>query len=171
MRTARSFTAERQQLWTKGRDAGHISTWFRSAPMRRRQHPGADRPCRPDLQHGRRVVLCRGAPHGGEQLAFLSQLEATIAKRIVEQPRTATRRASTAQGPGPFAQNPARKGVELALAAVSRDDDAVWRKAPTSFTPAAVAQGARPVGRAGGRRTRVAAPLQPRLRVSRAPRS
>jgi phosphoribosyl-ATP pyrophosphohydrolase/phosphoribosyl-AMP cyclohydrolase len=55
--------------------------------------------------------------------AFLASLEATIARRITEQPEGSYTARLHASGIGRIAQKVGEEGVETALAAVTRDDD------------------------------------------------
>jgi phosphoribosyl-ATP pyrophosphohydrolase/phosphoribosyl-AMP cyclohydrolase len=60
-----------------------------------------------------------------ERFAFLAMLEATIARRIAEQPEGSYTARLFAQGPNRIAQKLGEEGVETALAAVTRDDKGV----------------------------------------------
>ncbi|HET9693989.1 MAG TPA: phosphoribosyl-ATP diphosphatase, partial [Steroidobacteraceae bacterium] len=56
------------------------------------------------------------------QMAFLSSLEATIARRIAESPEGSYTARLYAGGIGRIAQKVGEEGVETALAAVTRED-------------------------------------------------
>ena len=120
------YSRSRQQLWTKGETSGHYLDVVQvSADCDADSILVLANPVGPTCHTGAESCFAEAHPTGGEQLAFLSQLEATIAKRIVEQPEDSYTARLYGQGPGRIAQKLGEEGVELALAAVSRDDDAV----------------------------------------------
>ncbi len=120
------YSRSRQQLWTKGETSGHYLDVVQvSADCDADSILVLANPVGPTCHKGTESCFAEADPTDGERLAFLSQLEATIAKRIAEQPEDSYTARLYGQGPGRIAQKLGEEGVELALAAVSRDDDAV----------------------------------------------
>ena len=87
---------------------------------------GAGRARGTDLPQGHRVLLRRGRPDDQPRVSPSCRRSRGSSRGGSRSARTAaTPRACTAKGPDGIAQKVGEEGVELALAAVSRDDDAV----------------------------------------------
>jgi phosphoribosyl-ATP pyrophosphohydrolase/phosphoribosyl-AMP cyclohydrolase len=118
------FSRSKQRMWEKGETSGHfleldsvrtdcdrdtllITAW----------------PHGPVCHVG--TVTCFGSNPAStaEKLAFLSTLEAVIARRAAEQPEDSYTARLFAQGPRRIAQKIGEEGVEVALAAVTESDD------------------------------------------------
>lgn len=112
------YSRSRRQLWRKGESSGHL---LRVVEIH------AD--CDAD------TLLLRAVPAGptchlgtpscfGEPLAatLLDELEAVIASRLVQRPEDSYVARLAAAGPARAAQKLGEEGVEVALAAISRDE-------------------------------------------------
>jgi phosphoribosyl-ATP pyrophosphohydrolase/phosphoribosyl-AMP cyclohydrolase len=120
------YSRSRQRLWTKGETSGHYLDVVQvSADCDADSILVLANPVGATCHKGVESCFAEARPTDGERLAFISQLEATIAQRIAEHPEDSYTARLYGQGPGRIAQKLGEEGVELALAAVSRDDDAV----------------------------------------------
>jgi phosphoribosyl-ATP pyrophosphohydrolase/phosphoribosyl-AMP cyclohydrolase len=118
------FSRSRNRLWTKGETSGH---WLNVVDV--------------VTDCDRDTVLVLANPQGptchlltqscfGDELAtdaaelsFLMRLEATIAQRISARPEGSYTARLWSQGPTRIAQKVGEEGVEVALAAVTQDDE------------------------------------------------
>jgi phosphoribosyl-ATP pyrophosphohydrolase/phosphoribosyl-AMP cyclohydrolase len=120
------FSRSRQTLWTKGETSGHfldvvdVSTDCDSDAIL----VLAD-PLGPTCHQGTESCFAAAAPSDAQRLAFLALLERIIAHRIADQPEGSYTAKLFGEGTGRIAQKVGEEGVETALAAVSRDDDAL----------------------------------------------
>jgi phosphoribosyl-ATP pyrophosphohydrolase/phosphoribosyl-AMP cyclohydrolase len=120
------FSRSRQALWTKGESSGHfldvvdVSTDCDSDAIL----VLAD-PLGPTCHQGTESCFAAAAASDAQRLAFLALLERIIAHRIADQPEGSYTAKLFAAGTGRIAQKVGEEGVETALAAVSRDDDAL----------------------------------------------
>jgi phosphoribosyl-ATP pyrophosphohydrolase/phosphoribosyl-AMP cyclohydrolase len=120
------FSRSRQALWTKGETSGHfldvvdVSTDCDSDAIL----VLAD-PLGPTCHQGTESCFAAAAPSDAQRLAFLALLERIIAHRIADQPEGSYTAKLFGEGTGRIAQKVGEEGVETALAAVSRDDDAL----------------------------------------------
>ncbi len=96
---------------------------------RRRQHglrfrhaAGAGASAGPTCHKGTETCFGDGRADRRRQLSFLALLESTIASRITDKPEDSYTARLLAEGPGRIAQKVGEEGVEIALAAVTRDD-------------------------------------------------
>ena len=120
------YSRSRQRLWTKGETTGHyLDVVDVSSDCDDDALLVLAEPVGPTCHKGTDSCFASAAPTPAEGLAFLADLEAIIAQRIKERPEGSYTARLCGEGPGRIAQKLGEEGVELALAAVSRDDDAV----------------------------------------------
>jgi len=118
------FSRSKGRLWTKGETSGHSLKLVSIVPD-----------CDDD------ALLVLATPHGptchegtqscfgdtvnsqAHSLAFLAELEGVIAQRIADKPEGSYTARMWAQGPTRIAQKVGEEGVEVALAAVTQEDD------------------------------------------------
>lgn len=120
------YSRSREALWLKGETSGHYLDVVQVSDDC--DHDTilvlAD-PIGPTCHKGTESCFALAAPSEAQRLAFLPRLEATIAQRIADKPDGSYTARLYAQGPSRIAQKIGEEGVELALAAVSRDDSSV----------------------------------------------
>ena len=120
------YSRSRQRLWTKGETSGNflslvdLTTDCDSDALLVQAEPAG-----PTCHKGTESCFAGAGQTSAESLAFLSTLEGIIARRIEERPDGSYTARLYGEGPGRIAQKLGEEGVELALAAVTRDDDAV----------------------------------------------
>jgi phosphoribosyl-ATP pyrophosphohydrolase/phosphoribosyl-AMP cyclohydrolase len=120
------YSRSRQRLWTKGETSGHflqvvdVTTDCDADALLVLAEPAG-----PTCHMGTASCFAEAVRTGAEDLAFLGELEGIVARRIEERPDGSYTARLFGEGPGRIAQKLGEEGVELALAAVSRDDDAV----------------------------------------------
>ena len=120
------YSRSRQRLWTKGETSGNflslvdLATDCDSDALLVQAEPAG-----PTCHLGTESCFAGADRTSAESLAFLSTLEGIIARRIEDRPDGSYTARLYGEGPGRIAQKLGEEGVELALAAVSRDDDAV----------------------------------------------
>ena len=120
------YSRSRQRLWTKGETSGNflhvvdVTTDCDADTLLILAEPAG-----PTCHKGTASCFAEAVRTGAEDLAFLGELEGIIARRIEERPDGSYTARLFGEGPGRIAQELGEEGVELALAAVSRDDDAV----------------------------------------------
>ncbi len=120
------YSRSRQRLWTKGETSGNFLTVVDiSADCDSDALLVQALPAGPTCHKGTESCFAEAGRTQGEALAFLGELEEIIAQRIEERPEGSYTARLYGEGPGRIAQKLGEEGVELALAAVSRDDDAV----------------------------------------------
>jgi phosphoribosyl-ATP pyrophosphohydrolase/phosphoribosyl-AMP cyclohydrolase len=120
------FSRTRKRQWTKGESSGNYIAVEAVTPDCDRDtllvlgrpagpvcHTGA-----PDCFHGQPAALAT-------ELSFLHRLESIIAQRIAEAPEASYTAKLHAKGPSRIAQKVGEEGLEVALAAVQSDDQAV----------------------------------------------
>ena len=117
------FSRSRGQLWVKGETSGHyldvvdVSTDCDRDTILVLAHPAG-----PTCHEGTETCFARSQLPDASRIAFLKSLEATIARRIAENPEGSYTARLYARGIGRIAQKVGEEGVETALAAVTRDD-------------------------------------------------
>ena len=122
-RRAVFFSRSRNQLWTKGESSGHyLDVVDVSADCDVDTILVLAHPTGPTCHKGTESCFAEAPPPNASRLAFLSALEATIARRIAESPEGSYTARLYASGLGRIAQKVGEEGVETALAAVTRDD-------------------------------------------------
>jgi phosphoribosyl-ATP pyrophosphohydrolase/phosphoribosyl-AMP cyclohydrolase len=118
------YSRSRESLWTKGETSGHfldvvdVSTDCDSDAIL----VLAD-PLGPTCHKGTESCFAQASPFDAQRLAFLALLERIIAQRIADQPEGSYTARLFGEGPGRVAQKIGEEGVEVALAAISRDDE------------------------------------------------
>ena len=122
-RRAVFFSRSRDQLWTKGESSGHfLDVVDVSADCDDDTILVLASPAGPTCHKGTESCFAQAAVPEATRLAFLANLEATIARRIAESPDGSYTARLYASGLGRIAQKVGEEGVETALAAVTRDD-------------------------------------------------
>lgn len=125
-RRATFFSRSRQRLWTKGESSGHVlHVAHVSFDCDRDAILVLAHPDGPTCHTGTPTCFGDAPTPDASRLAFLSTLQQTIARRIDERPDGSYTAKLAAGGIGRMAQKVGEEGVEVALAAVSRDDPAL----------------------------------------------
>ena len=120
------YSRSRRRLWTKGESSGHfLAVVDVAADCDTDALLVLAEPAGPTCHKGTESCFAEAARTQAEDLAFLARLEEIIAQRIEERPDGSYTARLFGEGPGRIAQKLGEEGVELALAAVSRDDDGV----------------------------------------------
>jgi phosphoribosyl-ATP pyrophosphohydrolase/phosphoribosyl-AMP cyclohydrolase len=120
------YSRSRERLWTKGETSGnYLDVVGMTADCDADALLVQAEPAGPTCHKGTESCFAEADRTPAESLAFLAELEDTIARRIEERPEGSYTARLFAEGSGRIAQKLGEEGVELALAAVSRDDDAV----------------------------------------------
>jgi phosphoribosyl-ATP pyrophosphohydrolase/phosphoribosyl-AMP cyclohydrolase len=118
------FSRSRQALWTKGETSGHfLDVVDVSSDCDADSILVLADPLGPTCHKGTESCFAQASPPDAQRLAFLALLEQVIAQRIADQPEGSYTARLFGQGPGRIAQKIGEEGVEVALAAISRDDD------------------------------------------------
>lgn len=118
------FSRSRRSLWTKGETSGHflelvdVSTDCDSDAILVQADPIG-----PTCHRGTESCFADARPSDVQRFAFLGLLEQIIAQRIAEQPEGSYTARLFGEGAGRIAQKIGEEGVEVALAAISRDDE------------------------------------------------
>lgn len=118
------YSRSKQRLWTKGETSGNFLHLIDATAdcdndaLLITAHPEG-----PTCHNG--TDSCFGDDIGttASRLAFLSQLEAVIEKRVSERPAGSYTARLWSEGPTRMAQKVGEEGVEVALAAVTQSDD------------------------------------------------
>ena len=118
------FSRSKQRLWTKGESSGHVLQLVDI-------HVDCDHdtllvtadPIGPTCHTG--TLTCFGDEPVtlAERLGFLGKLEAVLAQRIADKPEGSYTARIWSQGKTRMAQKVGEEGVEVALAAVTQEDD------------------------------------------------
>lgn len=120
------YSRSRGRLWLKGETSGNfLRVVDVSADCDADSLLVLAAPVGPTCHKGTLSCFDRAERTRAEGLVFLAELEQIIARRIEERPDGSYTARLYGEGPGRIAQKLGEEGVELALAAVSRDDDAV----------------------------------------------
>jgi phosphoribosyl-ATP pyrophosphohydrolase/phosphoribosyl-AMP cyclohydrolase len=120
------FSRSRQRLWVKGETSGHFIALERvAADCDRDTLLVTGRPEGPVCHTGTATCFADDTVPGVGALSFLAELENVIAARLEDSPAHSYTARLHADGPGRMAQKVGEEGLEVALAAVSRDDAAV----------------------------------------------
>jgi phosphoribosyl-AMP cyclohydrolase / phosphoribosyl-ATP pyrophosphohydrolase len=118
------YSRSKQRLWTKGETSGNFLKFVEVAV-------DCDNdaililaePAGPTCHTGSNSCFGDETTTLAQRLAFLGELEHVIAQRIVEKPEGSYTARIWAQGPTRMAQKVGEEGVEVALAAVTQEDD------------------------------------------------
>lgn len=118
------FSRSRNELWTKGETSGHfLEVVDISADCDDDTILVLANPAGPTCHKGTASCFADARSPDAAGTAFIKSLEATIAKRIAENPDGSYTARLFASGIGRIAQKVGEEGVETALAAVTRDPD------------------------------------------------
>jgi phosphoribosyl-ATP pyrophosphohydrolase/phosphoribosyl-AMP cyclohydrolase len=118
------FSRSTQRLWTKGETSGNFLHLVDAAidcdndTLLITAHPDG-----PTCHKGTDSCFGTEIGAGATRLAFLSQLEAVIEKRVSERPEGSYTARLWADGATRMAQKVGEEGVEVALAAVTQSDE------------------------------------------------
>jgi phosphoribosyl-ATP pyrophosphohydrolase/phosphoribosyl-AMP cyclohydrolase len=118
------FSRSRNRLWTKGESSGH---WLNVVDV----VTDCDRdtllvlatPEGPTCHLGTQSCFGDDLETDAAELSFLMRLEATIAQRISDRPEGSYTARLWSEGPTRIAQKVGEEGVEVALAAVTQEDE------------------------------------------------
>jgi phosphoribosyl-ATP pyrophosphohydrolase/phosphoribosyl-AMP cyclohydrolase len=117
------YSRSRNALWTKGETSGHyLHVVDVSADCDADTLLVLANPMGPTCHKGTETCFDDARAPDASRIAFLASLEATIARRIAENPEGSYTARLHASGLGRIAQKVGEEGVETALAAVTRDD-------------------------------------------------
>ncbi len=120
------YSRSRGALWLKGETSGHfLDVVHVSDDCDHDTILVIADPIGPTCHKGTESCFAQAVPTEGQRLSFLAQLESTIAQRIADKPDGSYTARLFAQGPSRIAQKIGEEGVEVAIAAVSRDDKGV----------------------------------------------
>ena len=113
----------RNRLWMKGESSGHyLHVVSVSADCDSDTLLVLADPQGPVCHLGSATCFADQPPTDAQRLAFLSELETVIARRIAEKPEGSYTARLFSGGPSRLAQKIGEEGVEVALAAVADDD-------------------------------------------------
>jgi phosphoribosyl-ATP pyrophosphohydrolase/phosphoribosyl-AMP cyclohydrolase len=118
------FSRSRNRLWTKGESSGH---WLNVVDVVTDCDNDtllvlAD-PAGPTCHLGTQSCFGDDVATAATALSFLMRLEATIAQRISDRPEGSYTARLWSEGPTRIAQKVGEEGVEVALAAVTQEDE------------------------------------------------
>jgi phosphoribosyl-ATP pyrophosphohydrolase/phosphoribosyl-AMP cyclohydrolase len=121
------WSRSKGRLWTKGETSGHIlEVCSISVDCDRDALLILAQPMGPVCHLGTATCWGADAPHAlAQRLAFLGRLEQIIAQRIADPPPGSYTAKLVEEGLTRIAQKVGEEAVELALAAVAQDDEAV----------------------------------------------
>lgn len=122
--TVTFFSRSKQRLWMKGETSGNTLKLVSIAP-------DCDNdsilvlatPNGPTCHAGTQSCFGDNVTSKAQQLGFLGKLEEIIAQRIADKPEGSYTARIWSQGPTRIAQKVGEEGVEVALAAVTQDDE------------------------------------------------
>lgn len=118
------FSRSKQRLWTKGETSGNFLNMVSVAAdcdndsLLVLAHPDG-----PTCHTGSESCFSDAGRTDAGSFAFLAQLESVIARRIAERPEGSYTARIWSEGPTRMAQKVGEEGVEVALAAVTQEDD------------------------------------------------
>lgn len=120
------FSRSKQRLWEKGETSGHFLELVDiAADCDRDTLLVLARPRGPACHLGTCTCFGDARRSRAERLAFLAQLEAIIESRIATSPDGSYTARLFAAGPRRIAQKVGEEGLEVALAALAEDEQAV----------------------------------------------
>jgi len=118
------FSRSRNRLWTKGETSGH---WLDLVDVVRDCDNDSllvlATPQGPTCHLGTQSCFGDEVETDAAELSFLMRLEATIAQRISDRPEGSYTARLWSEGPTRIAQKVGEEGVEVALAAVTQEDE------------------------------------------------
>lgn len=120
------FSRSKQRLWVKGETSGNVLRLVSiAADCDNDALLVRARPAGPTCHLG--TASCFGEEEAGA--GWLGRLERIVAERATADPQTSYTARLLAEGPGKAAQKVGEEGVEVALAAVSRDASGLTEEA------------------------------------------
>ena len=118
------YSRSKQRLWTKGESSGNFLRFVTAiADCDNDALLVLAEPAGPTCHLGTRSCFGDEVGSTAERLSFLGELENVIAQRIADKPEGSYTARIWSQGPTRIAQKVGEEGVEVALAAVTQDDD------------------------------------------------
>lgn len=118
------FSRSRNRLWTKGESSGH---WLNVVDVVKDCDNDTllvlATPEGPTCHLGTQSCFGDEVATDAAGLSFLKRLESTIAQRITDRPEGSYTARLWAEGPTRIAQKVGEEGVEVALAAVTQEDE------------------------------------------------
>ena len=118
------FSRSKQRLWTKGESSGH---WLNVVDVATDCDQDAllvlATPEGPTCHRGTQSCFGDEIATDAAELSFLMRLESTIAQRISDRPEGSYTARLWSEGPTRIAQKVGEEGVEVALAAVTQNDE------------------------------------------------
>jgi phosphoribosyl-ATP pyrophosphohydrolase/phosphoribosyl-AMP cyclohydrolase len=118
------FSRSKQRLWTKGESSGH---WLNVVDVVTDCDQDAllvlATPQGPTCHRGTQSCFGDEVETDAAELSFLMRLESTIAQRISDRPEGSYTARLWSEGPTRIAQKVGEEGVEVALAAVTQNDE------------------------------------------------
>jgi phosphoribosyl-AMP cyclohydrolase / phosphoribosyl-ATP pyrophosphohydrolase len=118
------YSRSKQRLWTKGETSGNFLVVVDvAADCDNDSILVLAEPAGPTCHTGTNSCFGDDTATAAQRLSFLGELENVIAQRIVEKPEGSYTARIWAQGPTRMAQKVGEEGVEVALAAVTQEDD------------------------------------------------
>jgi phosphoribosyl-ATP pyrophosphohydrolase/phosphoribosyl-AMP cyclohydrolase len=129
------FSRSKRRLWEKGETSGHFldvveirtdcdhdTVLVGARPRGPACHLGTATCFGNERHFGKQPAHPGEHPEGSRPLAFLSDLESVIERRIAERPEGSYTARLFSQGPKRIAQKVGEEGLEVALAAVAESD-------------------------------------------------
>lgn len=118
------YSRSKQRLWTKGETSGNFLKFIDVAvDCDNDALLVLAEPAGPTCHTGTTSCFGDDTTTVAQRLAFLGELEHVIAQRIVDKPEGSYTARIWSQGPTRMAQKVGEEGVEVALAAVTQEDD------------------------------------------------
>ena len=118
------FSRSKKRLWTKGESSGH---WLNVVDVVTDCDQDAllvlATPAGPTCHRGTQSCFGDEIATDAAELSFLMRLESTIAQRISDRPEGSYTARLWSEGPTRIAQKVGEEGVEVALAAVTQNDE------------------------------------------------
>jgi phosphoribosyl-AMP cyclohydrolase / phosphoribosyl-ATP pyrophosphohydrolase len=120
------FSRSKQRLWTKGETSEHYLDFVDAkADCDRDSLLILAKPNGPTCHNGTQSCFGDDVASAAQPLSFLAKLESVIAQRVMDRPEGSYTARLWNEGPSRMAQKVGEEGVEVALAAVSRDEGAL----------------------------------------------
>lgn len=118
------YSRSKQRLWTKGETSGNfLAVVDVAVDCDNDSILILAEPAGPTCHTGTNSCFGDTTTTVAQRLSFLGELEHVIAQRIVDKPEGSYTARIWAQGPTRMAQKVGEEGVEVALAAVTQEDD------------------------------------------------
>jgi phosphoribosyl-AMP cyclohydrolase / phosphoribosyl-ATP pyrophosphohydrolase len=118
------FSRSRNRLWTKGESSGNfLHVVAVEADCDQDTLLVLANPAGPTCHRGSRSCFGDDVETEAAELSFLMRLESVIAQRISDRPEGSYTARLWSEGPTRIAQKVGEEGVEVALAAVTQDDE------------------------------------------------